>query len=544
MADRFESAEARGDGGLTREDFLKRAAVAGTALGVFGIAGCGSDGGAGGDASAGATTVRRGGTLRIGVPTGSTKTVLDGQTTSTKAETARLVSNWEGVSGFDEQFKPVNGLAEEITAEAADRWLIRLREGVEFHNGKTLTADDLIYSIRRTLDPDLALSGHALMGAVDPNGMKKLDDRTVRLVLSRPDATLLDALSQYWQGVVPEGYSPDGKSQGPLRWVGTGAYKIESFTPGRQSVHVPHPNHWRGEKPNFDRVILLDIPDDTARTNALLSGQIDVAIDVPLGQLPLVEQRDGLTLYNVATGAWDPFSMRVDIAPFKDVRVRQAMRLLANREQIIAQALAGHGRVANDLHSPFDPAYIGDDLPQRRYDPEQAKSLLKAAGQSDLRVELIASAIDTGTVEAAQAFAQNAKAGGVTVSVRNVDSGTLYGDNYLKWPFSMDLWSTRNFFPQVASDSLPDSPYNTMHWNDPRYNQLYKQGLATVDEQKRNEIAAEMQRIEYEQGGNVIWGFKRFTDAYSLRITGLKPDGGAVNFNKYGNGFRTIAFGA
>jgi peptide/nickel transport system substrate-binding protein len=529
-------------GKLTRGELLKRGAVGTAALGMLGLAACG--GGSGGGSSSGSPAMKAstGGTLRIGVPGGSSKTILDGQNSVTKAETARLVSTWEGVSFLDQTFQPQNALAQEITAEAADKWVIRLRDGVEFHNGKTLTADDLIYSLRRTLDPDLGMSGRALLSAIDPNGMKKLDARTVRLNLKRPDATLLDGLSQYFQGTVPVGYSPKGKGEGPLKWVGTSMYKIESFEPGRQSVHVPFGNYWRDEKPNFDRVILLDIPDDTARTNALLSDQIDVAIDVPLGQIPIIKGRKSLKLYDVATGAWNPFTMRVDIEPFKDVRVRKAMKLLADREQIIAQALSGFGKVANDLHSPFDSAYIGDDIEQRKYDPEQAKSLLSAAGRSDLRVEFVTSTFDTGAVEQAQAYAQSAKAGGVTVKVRNVDSGTLYGDNYLKWPFSGDLWSTRNYLAQVSYDSLPTAPYNAMHFDNPKYNKLYEEALATVDDSKRNEIAAEMQRIEYDEGGNVIPVFKHFTDAYSAKITGLVEDGGAVNFNRYGNGFRTISF--
>jgi peptide/nickel transport system substrate-binding protein len=130
----------------------------------------------------------------------------------------------------------------------------------------------------------------------------------------------------------------------------------------------------------------------------------------------------------------------------------------------------------------------------------------------------------------------------VTVKVRNVDSGTLFGDNYLKWPFAMDLWSTRNYLPQVAYDSLPTSSSNATHWDRPAFTKLYEEALAEPDEAKRGELMAEMQRMEYDEGGQIIPVFKNFIDAYSSRLEGLKPDGGAVNFNKYGNGFRTIHF--
>jgi len=173
----------------------------------------------------------------------------------------------------------------------------------------------------------------------------------------------------------------------------------------------------------FDQVVIIDFPDDSARVNALLSGQVDAITDVPFAQIKVVTGRSNLKLYQAPTGAWTPLSMRVDTPPFDDNRVRQAMRLLINRPQVVKQGLSGYGRVGNDIYSPFDQCYAGDEFPQRKYDPEQAKSLLKAAGQEGLTVDLVTSPADTGMVEGAQIFAENAKAGGVTVNVQNVDGG-------------------------------------------------------------------------------------------------------------------------
>ena len=175
------------------------------------------------------------------------------------------------------------------------------------------------------------------------------------------------------------------------------------------------------------------------------------------------------------TGAWQPFTMRVDQAPFDDKRVRQAMRLIVDREQMIQQALSGQGRVANDLYSPFDPAY-NKDLAQREQDLEEAKSLLKQAGQSDLRVELVTAPVFQGLVEAAQVLAEQAKGAGVAIKVRKVDSGTFYGDNYLKWGFAQDFWFTRTYLGQVAQGSLKNSPFNETHWNDPGLRQADRPG--------------------------------------------------------------------
>jgi peptide/nickel transport system substrate-binding protein len=525
--------------GMTREDILRRAAALGIVI---------SGGAAFGpltEAAFGKTQIRRGGTFRQATSGGSTD-FIDGQHIVAKSDITRLVVGFDALARFDETGKIVNHLAEELKAEKANQYLIRIRSGVEFHNGKTLDIDDVIYSIGRTKNPKLKLFGNAAFGAIDMKRIKKLDKRTCRLTLSRADVTLMEAFAQYFQGVVPKGYQPNAVGKGPLQYIGTGPFKVKSFNPGRESVHEKNPNYWISGQPYFDQVRIINFPSDAAKVNALLSGQIEAMADVPFAQVPVVRRRSGLRILTSPTGAWTPLCMNLTTPPFNDVRVRRAFRLLINRPQVVRQGLSGFGRVANDIYSPFDPAYAGDEFPQRRYDPEQARSLLRQAGQENLSVELITSPADTGMVEGATIFAQNAKAGGVNVTVKNVDGGTIYGDQYLKWPFSADYWGTRNYLLQAATGVLKTAPFNETHWEAypgyPRFERLYRQALATVDDKKRAEIIKEMQRMEYNDGGLIIWGFKNLTDGYSAKVGGYKVDRGTLNLNKYGNGFRTIYF--
>ncbi|MBV8943900.1 MAG: hypothetical protein JOZ95_00650, partial [Solirubrobacterales bacterium] len=208
--------------------------------------------------------------------------------------------------------------------------------------------------------------------------------------------------------------------------------------------------------------------------------------------------------------------------PFNDVRVRQAFRLIVDRQQMIEQVLLGQGRVANDMYSPYDPAY-DTSLPQRHQDLEQAKSLLKAAGHEGLKVELVTAAIFQGVQAAAQVFAQQASAAGVKVAIRQVDTTTFYGPNYLGWTFAQDFWATRQYLPQVAQGSLPSSPFNETHWADPTFIKLIQQARAQLDESKRNEILLHAQTIEYERGGYIIPYFSDQVDAYSTKLTGFEP---------------------
>jgi peptide/nickel transport system substrate-binding protein len=525
------------DRGMTRDDILRRAA----ALGIVVTGGLGPLT----ESAFASTQIKRGGTFRQATSGGSSD-FIDGQHIVAKSDIARLVATFDGLARFDETGKIQLHLAEELKAEKANQYLIRVRRGIEFHNGKTLTIDDVIYSIKRTKDPKLKLFGNAAFGAIDLNGIKKLDKWTIRLKLSRPDVTLMEAFAQYFQGVVPVGYSPKSYVKGPLKYIGTGPFKVKSFTPGRESVHVKNENYWISGQPYFDEVRIINFSSDAAKVNALLSGQVEAMADVPFAQVPVVRGRKTLRIYTAQTGAWTPLCMRVDVAPYNDVRVRRAFRLLINRPQVVQQGLSGFGRVGNDIYSPFDPAYAGDEFPQRKYDPEQARSLLKQAGQEGLSVELITSPQDTGMVEGATIFAQNAKAGGVNVTVKNVDGGTIYGDQYLKWPFSADYWGTRNYLLQAATGVLKTAPFNETHWDAysgySKFESLYRQALGTVDEKKRAQIIKEMQRMEYNDGGLIIWGFKNLTDGYSAKVGGYKIDRGTLNLNKYGNGFRTIYF--
>jgi peptide/nickel transport system substrate-binding protein len=526
--------------GLTREELLRRAAAGGAViLAVGGLPGVA-------DAAVRAAAPKRGGTFRIGVSGGSAKDFIDGQNIVTRPDQARIVTAWEQLVEFDPNYQlRFTGLAEEITPKSASVWTIRVRAGIEFSNGKTLGADDVIFSIRRLINPKLALFGGAALSSVNPNGMKKLDKRTVRLTLKRPDATILDALGQYIANIVPVGYSPTAVGKANPN-IGTGPYVLKSFTPGQQSVHVRNPNYWRSGQPYFDQVVIIDFPDDTARVNALLGGQIDAMTDVPPAQVAVVNGHSGTKVLESPSAAWTPICMRVDAAPFTDPRVRQAMRLIANRPQMVQQALAGHGHIGNDLYAPFDPAY-DHALPQRHQDIDRAKSLLKAAGQSGLRVDLQSTNGALGMNEGAQVFAQQAKAAGVTVNVKILDSGAFYSNNYLKWTFSTDFWGTRNYLSQVAAGSLPTSPYNETHWPDAahkKYLALYKQALATVNTKKRTAIIHQMQTLEYQYGGYIIWGFSTLLDGYSTKVRGLRQgDKGVLPLNGFGYGYRTIWFG-
>jgi peptide/nickel transport system substrate-binding protein len=211
------------------------------------------------------------------------------------------------------------------------------------------------------------------------------------------------------------------------------------------------------------------------------------------------------------------------------------MRLIVNRPQMVEQALAGYGRIANDLFSPYDPAYF-HGLPQRHQDIDKAKALLKEAGQQNLTVNLQTAPFTTGAVEAAQVFAAQAKAANVTVNIQQLETGVFFGPNYTKYLFALDYYFVRNYLPQVSFGMITTAPFNETHWPDAansEYASLYKEAKETFDRQKRTALIHRMQQMEYDSGGLIVWGFVTFVDAYNSRVTGLMPDAG-VRLSRYG----------
>jgi peptide/nickel transport system substrate-binding protein len=458
----------------------------------------------------------RGGALRVGVSGGSAKDTLDPHNPLAYPDQARVVNLYEPLFYHDAAYRLRPLLAESLEpSKDGKTWLLKLRSGVEFHNGRTLDARDVIATLRRIVDPKTPTAGATSLSVIDAGALRRVDATTVAIQLKYPYALLEDLLAQYSLGIVPEGF--DLK-----RPVGTGPFVYESFKPGDRSTFSRFANYWR--RPAYlDELHIIDFPDDTAKINALLSKQIDAMDNVPPSYTDVIKKQGGHILIS-ETGTWNPITMRVDTAPFKDERVRQAFRLIVDRPQMVQQVLGGQGRVGNDLYAPFDVAYASD-LPQRTQDLGRAKSLLKAAGHEQLTVELVTSGgIGSGSVEAAQLFARQAKDAGVRVKVRITDSATFYGDRYLSWPFAQDFWFTRNYLPQVDAGSLKTSPYNETHWNDAEFNTLIKRARREFDASKRDELLRAAQKIEYERGGHIIWGFKNQVDAYAAHVTGFTPN--------------------
>jgi peptide/nickel transport system substrate-binding protein len=513
-------------GQLSRREFLKTASLAGAGvvLAPSLLAACGSSSStASGTGAAGAP--KRGGTLRVAIVGGGNTDSLNALTPVNNADFARVFNLFDPLVTTDASAHPKLALAEEITPNSANtEWTIRLKPNVLFHNGRPLTADDLIHTIHTIFDPKAPTEAAGPLAAFDVPNIKKTDNLTITVPLKKPSAILVETLATAGLWLIPVGF--DTKNP-----VGTGPFKYQSFTPGVRSVFVRNPHYWDGSKPYADELIITDFADESSQINALIGGQADLASGLSVAAANQAVGGGAKVVYSPG-GGWNPFTMRVDQDPFKDVRVRQAMRFIVDRPQMQELVFGGHGTLASDVFGIWAPEY-DHSIPQRHQDIEQAKSLLKSAGQSGLTVQLVTSDVAQGVTQMAQVFAQQAKAAGVNVVVKQVTPTEFYGPNYLKWTFAQDYWYYNYYLGQVATATFPTAPFNETHFDNPKYNSLYAEAVKTGDETRRAELAHEMQNIDYTEGGYIIPFFVPVIDGYSAQVGGVAPSKAGASFNDY-----------
>lgn len=463
---------------------------------------------------------KRGGDLRLGMTGGSSSDTVDASNTVTQLDEPRILALYEPLVSTDRHSVVRNVLAESLEPNAtATEWTVRVRKDVAFHHGKTVTADDVLFSLRRVVDQKNPLPGATPLMPLDLANAKVLDQRTLRIPMKTPFADFPGAMSspEYFS-IVPTDYSVKNP-------VGTGPFKFKSFTPGERSVYTRFENYWRHGQPYLDTLTIIDFASEEAAFNALQGGEIDVYSQASLSLLQQVTDGGPIKALVSDPGQWVPFTMRVDTPPFDNPDVRKAMRLLVDRKQFVQLGLNGHGMVASDVFSPWDPCYQGRSWNRER-DLDQAKALLRKAGHVDLTVELVTSDIANGAVRFAEILAQQASQAGVTIKLRKVTTDVIYGPDYLKWPFSQDWWDYKPYLAQVAMELLTTSPFNETHWDKwpsyDRYLKLYNEAQSTLDQAKRCDIIHEMQKIDYEEGALIIPCFNKQLDLMASNVNGFE----------------------
>jgi peptide/nickel transport system substrate-binding protein len=337
-----------------RRQFL--AGLAGTAAAGGLLAACGSAPAA---RLAGPAPRRRyGGNLTAGLTGGSSSDSIDPHKALTYLDISRLQMLYSPLVQLDAQASTEYVLAESITPRggSTSEWVIRLRPGITFHDGQDLTAGDVIYTFRRIITGKL--SGANALGPVDAGGLTALDRLTVLVPMTSPYGSFTDQLAATWYllYIAPAGFTPAKPN-------GTGPFTYHSFTPGQRSVFTRNPHYFKTGLPYAATMTLIDFPDTVSLQDALTTGQIHAAGTLSGPQVATLATTTGIRTVASQTGGITPFTMRTDQPPFNDVRVRQAMRLLVDRPQLIASALDGYAVPPGKTPGRRIPARAGSRAP-------------------------------------------------------------------------------------------------------------------------------------------------------------------------------------
>ncbi len=386
---------------------------------------------------------------------------------------------------------------------------IDLQEGVTFNNGKPFGADDVIWNILHWLDPDTGASAAAKLDMLSPEGVKKVDDLTVKLTLDRPNADLLLAFYDYPTMIAPEGGWDDFYKGDAKHAIGTGPFLMESFTPDERMVLVRNPKYWQmgadGQPlPYVDKVIVTAGWDDAARLAALIGDEADILSPGDGIIAELEKHPDKINIQKYARWV-PPIVMRVDLAPFDNPNVRQALKLVQDREQI-KNLVQPMGFVGYDHWiDSSDTAYCPDtDAGGRPQDIEGAKALLAEAGHPNgIELEL---AIPDGDFRTAfaQVYKEQAALAGINVKI-NILPSSAFWDQWQKWPFSVSGWNAR--IPATANINLAlrcGAAWTESYYCNEELDALLDQVDATFDVEKRRELYCQIQTIMQEDAPYLI----------------------------------------
>jgi peptide/nickel transport system substrate-binding protein len=400
----------------------------------------------------------------------------------------------------------------------AKTWTFNLRQGVTFHNGKPFGADDVIASLQMHLGEESKSAAKPIVENIVE--MTKMGDHQVQLTLNAGNADLPYLLSDYHILMYPAGQIDEAIANG----IGTGLYQVQSFDPGVRMVATRYPDHYKGDDAGFfDEIEYIAINDNTARMNALMTGQVDAVNRIDFKTESLLRANPQLSIQEVTGNQHYIFPMLTNVAPFNDVNVRRALKYGINRQELVDKILLGHGKVGND--SPIGPAnqYYNADMEQLEYDPDQAKYWLQQAGMDSLNIDLSASsAAFEGAVDAAQLFQASASAGGININVIQEPADGYSSNVWLKKPFCASYWSGRATEDWMFSTAYEEGvPWNDSQWgseDSARFQELLIMARAELDSDKRREQYYEMQQILRDDGGVLVPMFANYVQALNNRI--------------------------
>lgn len=524
-------------GRISRRDFLRRGAVVGISIPVLGavLSACGGSSSPSPTSSSSAPAGKAGATIKVGIIVPAA--AINPLTIADQGGIDMLGQAGEYLVFSNEHLQLQPQLAESWKPNsAADVWTFKIRQGVKFHDGSPLTADDVVYTYQLQTNPKSSSNALSAFGGVlAPAGVKKVDNFTVAFHLEAPNGNFpyLTSSDNYNMIILPKNYDP---AKWESSFIGTGPFVMKSYTPKVGASFARNEQYW-GVKALPAATEFTFYDSQTPQVLALTGGTLDVVGQFSVsGGEQLLAAGAPYNIVKLKSAAHRELSMRCDKAPFTDPRVRQAIALTINRPAIVQALFKGHADLGND--SPLAPVMLSTNtsVPQRAQDIAKAKSLLAAAGHgSGFSTQLIGN----NTLEIpqyGQIVAQAAKSIGVTINTKFEDSGTYYGkatfgnSDWLDATMSLVDYGHRsvpNVYLTAPLETINATKgtgsWNAAHFNNKQYDNLIKQYVAGVDLTTQRRIAGQIETLLLNETPIIFGYFYNYLAASAKNVTGIYP---------------------
>ena len=461
-------------------------------------------------------TPKKGGRLRMGITDSSVSDSLDPALSVTIVQallTHGVLQN--NLVEIDHEGNPIPELAESWESSPdATQWIFKLRKDVEFHNGKTMDAEDVVYTYQHHLREDSQSGAKGILKAISE--VKADGKDTVIFNLSGGSADFPFIVSEFHMSIFPTGTrTPEEHNKG----IGTGPYILQSYEPGVRAFATRNPNYWKSGRAHFDEVEILAVTDVNARTSALTTGEIDVMNRCDRKTINHLRERAGIEVVQSSGTQHYTAPMRTTDAPFDNNDLRMALKYAVDRQAMLDVLLNGTGTLGND-HPISEANRYHAELPQREYDPDKARFHLKKAGFESISLELHGSdAAFAGAADAGVLYREHAAKAGIDINFVRTPTDGYWSDVWMQKPWVFGFWFGRPTEDMMFSTAYADgAARNDAYWSNERFNSLLVEARAELDTAKREEMYAEMQLIVRDEGGTVIPIFADYLMAGSDKL--------------------------
>ncbi len=434
---------------------------------------------------------------------------------------------YESLVKLDNNFQPKPYLAESWEASNnSQTWVFKIKKGIPFHDGSTMTAKDVVWSLKSAMDPQSASTLYAQLKALlKPGNITAVDDSTVKFQLEKPFVFFPNPLGVRNARIFKDGYTSADFARQP---IGTGPFQFKSYTAGQSFAATRFPNYWQTGKPMVDEVTFKNIPEAASKMQALLTGDVDLIDNIAFASS---KQLQG-TSYEplpLKDAAWHGLICDLKVAPFDNPKVIQALKLAVDRQQVQQTVYAGFASIAADTTIPVSDPMFPEDLKPRERDIQAAKDLLKDAGYGSgltLPFPLI-TVFGFGANNIAAAVKEQLAEAGITIDIK--EGGSTFWDTvWQKQPFYIPDYNRRSpseVFPLI---SVTNAGQWMTHWSSPDFDAAVQAAAQTSDVSVQKQQYGKAIKLQNDNDGIVLPAY-----ASRLHAKAQKLQGVATNFVEF-----------